>query len=112
MARKWMFAAGGIVLALLLGSGWAVKNLLETNADLRGQVSQFEEVNDRLNNTIKEQEEEMIRRENILRDRESRIRAIQRERDEIRESWEDALRESGDECAATPIPDDLRDRLL
>ena len=107
IGKKFLIGSAAILILLFLFGGWYIKSLLERNAELNNTLDQFEQTNERLNSQIQEQREELLRREQIISDRQDRVDELENRLRQRTTEMDEIVRESDDVCLGRDIPDDI-----
>lgn len=107
IGKKFLIGGAAILIPLFLFGGWYIKSLLERNAELNNTLDQFEQTNERLNSQIQEQQEELLRREQIISDRQDRVDELENRLRQRTTELDEIVRESDDVCLGRDIPDDI-----
>ena len=107
IGKKMLIGGAAVLVPILLFGGWYIKTLLERNAELNSTLDQFEQTNERLNSQIQEQQQELLRREQIISDRQDRVDALENRLRERTKELDEIVRESDDMCLGRDIPDDV-----
>lgn len=107
IGKKILIGGAAVLIPLFLFGGWYIKSLLEENAELNNTLDQFEQTNERLNSQIQEQREELLRREQIISDRQDRVDELENRLRQRTTELDKIVRESDDMCLGRDIPDDI-----